>query len=76
MTGSTDFDIWDPCSTVFTCKPVTEGTVQLGHLLMVNVIEPDRLINGFASQNWEKRENKRFHRNSKTKPCNRDKKKN
>jgi hypothetical protein len=76
MTGATDFDIRDPCRTIFVGKAVAEGTVQLGHLLVANVIKPDGLINRFAGQNWEKCKNKRFHGNSKTKPCNRDKKKN
>jgi len=76
MTGSTGFNIWDPCSTVFTHEPVTEKTVQLGYLLVVNMIETDRLVNVLTFQYWEGRENERFHRNSKTMPCNNGKKEN
>jgi hypothetical protein len=75
MTGSTDFDVRDSSSTVFTDKPVAEKTVQLGHFLVVDMIEPDRLVNVLTFQYWEDRENESFHRNSKTMPCNNGKKK-
>jgi len=55
---------------------MTEKAIQSGDFLVVNVIEADRLIDRFTSQNWENGENKRFHRNPETKPCNRDEKKN
>jgi hypothetical protein len=55
---------------------MAEKAIQPGHFLMKNVIEADRLINRFTSQNWEDREDKKFHWNPETVPRNGDKKKN
>jgi hypothetical protein len=50
---------------------MAEKAIQPGDFLVVNVIEADRLIDRFTSQNWENRENQGFHRNSKAMPRNR-----
>jgi hypothetical protein len=76
VASSAELDIRNPCGTVFFHISVAKVAVQLGDFLVVNMIKADRLINGLAFQNWEDRENERFHRNPKTKPCNRHKKKN
>jgi hypothetical protein len=48
MAGSTEFDVWNPRSTMFTDILMAEKTVQLGHLFVEDMIEKDRLINRFT----------------------------
>jgi hypothetical protein len=44
MAGSTEFDIWYPCSSVPFHIPVAEGTVQTDCFFVMNMIEKDGLI--------------------------------
>jgi hypothetical protein len=73
---SAEFNIWNSCNTILEDVPMAEIAIQPGDFLVENVIEADRLINRLTSQDWENREDKRFRRNSKAKPCYSGEKKN
>jgi hypothetical protein len=49
MTDPTEFDVWNPCSAIFVDISMAKVAVQLGDFLMENMIEADRLFNGFTS---------------------------
>ena len=76
MTYSTQFNVWNPCDAVLSNVWMAEKAIQPGDFLVVNVIETDRLIDRFTSQNRENGKNKGFRRNPETVPCDGDYKKN
>jgi hypothetical protein len=49
---------------------MAEVAVQLGDLLMVNMIEADRLINGRATQDWKDGKDEKFGLDSEAMPSN------
>ena len=49
MADSTEFDVWNPCNAILGDISVAKVAVQLGDFQMVNVIEPDRLIDRLTS---------------------------
>jgi hypothetical protein len=53
MTGSAEFNVWNPCDTVFAYVPVAERTVQPGYFFVMNMIEKNRLIYGYPTINWK-----------------------
>ena len=55
MAGLAEFDIRDSCDTISFHMAMTEGAVQARHLLVMDVIEPDGLINRDPGKNGEDR---------------------
>jgi len=76
MAHSTELNVWNSCSAVVADVLMAKKAIQTGDFLVVNVIKTDGLIDRFASQNWEDREDKRFRRNPKAMPSNRGDEKN
>jgi hypothetical protein len=55
MARLAEFDIRDSCDTISFHMAMTEGAVQARHLLVMDVIEPDGLINRDPGKNGEDR---------------------
>ena len=53
MTGSTEFNVWNPCNTIPFDIAVAECTVQMGYFFVVDMIEKDRLIDRFPGKDWK-----------------------
>jgi hypothetical protein len=53
MTGSTEFNVWNPCGTIPFDIAVTEKTVQMGCFFVVDMIEKDGLIDRFPGKDRE-----------------------
>jgi hypothetical protein len=53
MTGSTEFNVWNPCGTIPFDIAVTEKTVQMGCFFVVDMIEKDGLIDRFPRKDRE-----------------------
>jgi hypothetical protein len=45
-----EFNVWNPRDAIFAGISMAKIALQLGDVLMVNMIVADRLINEFASQ--------------------------
>jgi hypothetical protein len=70
MAGAAEFDVRNSCNPVFSDIVVAEKAVQLGHFLVVNMIETDRLINRCTFKDWKEREDKRFRLDTEAMPRN------
>jgi len=53
MAGSAEFNVWNPCGTVFAYVLVAERAVQPGHIFVMNMIEKNRLIYGYPTIDWK-----------------------
>jgi hypothetical protein len=64
VASSAEFNIWNPCDTIFLDISMAKVAVQFSDFFMVNVIETDGLINGCTSKDRKDRKNKRFRLDS------------
>jgi hypothetical protein len=76
MTSLTELDIGNPCNPIHLYKAVTEGTVQMYHLFVMDMVEKDGLIDGSPGKNWKDGEEDVFGLNKKSIVGNNGKKKN
>ncbi len=76
MASPTEFDIWYSCSAVPFHIPVTEGTVQIDCIFMMNMIKKNGLINGYPGVNGKDGEKDFFGLNLKSMIGNDGKKEN
>jgi len=75
VTGSTKFNVWNPCGTIPFDIAVTERTVQIDFLFVNKMIEKDGLIDRFPRKDREDREEDSFGLNLKSMIRNNGKKK-
>ena len=65
MAGPAEFDVWNSRNTIPFYVPVAEGAVQLRDLLVMDMVEENRLLDGNPSENWKQGEEGPFGLNSK-----------
>jgi hypothetical protein len=66
MAGTTEIDIGNPCRTVSLHITMAEGAIQMGCLLMANMIETDGLVNGDPGEDGKDGEEGSFWLNGKS----------
>jgi hypothetical protein len=76
MTGLTEFNIGNPCDAIPFDKAMAEGTVELGTLLVEDMIKKDGLINCLVGENGEHGKDDLLGRNPKPVPYDDREKKN
>lgn len=76
MTSLTEFNIGNPSNTIPFHIAVTEGTVKMGYLLMMDMVEENGLIDGYPREDRKDGKEDTFGLNPKSIVGNYGKKKN
>jgi hypothetical protein len=53
MTSSTEFNVWNSCSTIPFHITMTESAVQFNGFFVMDMIKQDWLIHGYPTENGE-----------------------